>query len=541
MTPTESSPQVPADLPERLWQLAGAARHLDLPGCFQAEPDRVARLSRTVGPIHADVSKQLLPPGAIDTLMALARGLDTDGFRRRLATGGIVNPTEFQPASHMALRGTGPGADEAGAQTARMLAFATAVRQGAATGADGGRFTQVLHLGVGGSGLGPELIADGLGADDDTAPGLICVGNIDGHGLDRALAVCDPRRTLVVTASKSFTTEETTANHQACAGWLRAALGAEALATHLAAATSRPDRARAAGIDEARIFPFDGAVGGRFSLWSPVSLAAAIRIGPARFEELLSGARALDRHFLDTPLEDCLPVLLALVSVWNTVYLGLGGRAVIPYDQRLRRLPAYLQQLEMESNGKRIRLDGQPVIGPTAPLVLGEVGTTAQHAVFQHLHQSNTRTPVDFLLIATPDHGWAEHHDRLLANGLAQAAALMAGRTEAEAVARMAADGLEPDRIAALGPHRAFPGSRPSTTVILDRLTPDALGAYLALEEHRVAVAGWLMRINSFDQWGVELGKQLSGPIRATLADSGDTSALDPSTAALIGRLRALR
>jgi glucose-6-phosphate isomerase len=360
--------------------------------------------------------------------------------------------------------------------------------------------------------------------------------NVDGSEIAAALEGLDPARTLVTVVSKTFTTQETMANAQAARAWLRAALG-EAGDAHLLAVSANPAAVAAFGVSPERLFAFRDWVGGRYSLWSAVSLSCAIALGWDVFEAFLEGGAAMDRHFLEAPLEASAPVLLALAQAFNRNGLNRGARAVIPYSQRLRLLPAFLQQLEMESNGKSVSPSGRPAPHATAPVVFGEPGTNAQHAFFQMLHQGADVVPVEFIGVARNREGPAGAHAKLLSNLLAQAEALMVGRAEAEVRAELAAKGWAPAAMDGLAPQRAFAGNRPSSLIVMDELTPQALGALIALYEHKTFVEGVLWEINSFDQWGVELGKALANRILPEL-QGGPALPHDPSTAAWIARLR---
>jgi glucose-6-phosphate isomerase len=363
------------------------------------------------------------------------------------------------------------------------------------------------------------------------------VSNVDGHDLAPLLARLDARRTLFIVASKTFTTQETMANAEAARAWFVQQGGTD-VARHFAATTTNVGAAAAFGI--ATTFGFWDWVGGRYSLWSAIGLPIAIAIGSANFRALLAGAHAMDRHFATAPMAQNLPVLLGLLDVWYRNFHGFGSRSIAPYHQGLKRLPAFLQQLEMESNGKGVDMAGRPLPFGTSPVVWGEPGTNGQHAYFQMLHQGTDVIPVEFVLVKTPSHGWAGSHAKLLANGLAQAQALMLGKTEAEAAAESVPTADPAFDRAVLARHRRFPGNRPSTTFVLEALTPASLGAFLALYEHRVWTSGALWGLNSFDQWGVELGKALANRLLPRLQDGpqrGATEGLDASTAMLLRRL----
>jgi glucose-6-phosphate isomerase len=423
---------------------------------------------------------------------------------------------------------------------ARMETFTRALHEGCILTAKGQRFTDVLNIGIGGSDLGPAMVARALWTDKAPLRGHY-LANVDGHAWAEMQAKLDPTRTLVLVASKTFTTQETMANAALARDWLREAVGEAGAAQHMAALSTNLAATSAFGIAPERVFGFRDWVGGRFSLWSAIGLSLALTLGWDAFARLLAGARVMDQHFCDAPLPQNLPVLLALVEVWHVNGLGYPSRAVLPYDERLARLPAHLQQVEMESLGKRVGFSGAPLHRASGPVVFGEPGTNAQHSFIQLLHQGTTPVPVDFILIARPDHAYADNHRKLLANGLAQAEALLNGKDAAAVTAEMRAAGVAEAEIARLLPHRVFPGERPSVTMLLPRLDAFTLGQLVALYEHKVAVLGALWGINPFDQWGVELGKQLAAPISAELnAGKPRQGAHDGSTTGLISRIAAL-
>lgn len=496
---------------------AAGAAPVDIQALFAAEPDRLDRLSLAVCGIHADLSRLALPLPVLDQLLAAAMAADLPGWRDRLFAGEIVNPSEGRAATHMAERGVGR-ADHvatAAASAAAVAACADRLR------ADGVR--DVIHIGIGGSALGPALLIDALGRDcanNIGGPTIHVVANIDGEALARTLAVCDPAATRLVIVSKTFTTAETMTNAHSALDWLAAAGSGDPRAQAIAI-TARPDRARAWGAGT--VLDFAETVGGRYSLWSAVGLPLAVRCGPDALADLRAGAAAMDVHFRDAPLARNLPVLAALADVWAAHGQGQATRGVFAYDERLRLLPAYLQQLEMESNGKRVGRSGDPLPGPSAAITWGGTGTDVQHAVFQLVHQGTAIGPIEFIGVKTPGHGLpATHHRQLLANMLAQGAALLKGRSFDAALALSGGD-------AALARAKTFPGNRPSSTLLLDRLDARTLGAALAFFEHRTFVAAVLLGLNPFDQWGVELGKELANALIA-----GDDLGFDPSTARLV-------
>ncbi len=500
-------------------------------------------LAVDVGPLHLSFRFEALDGAALSALLDLARASGLEAQRDAFFAGAPVNVTEGRAALHMALRGGAAppeGADVAGTR-ARMLAFAEAVRSGE-HGAAGGPVRDVVNIGIGGSDLGPAMAARALSPHAD-GPRLHFVSNVDGAHLADTLADLDPARTLLVVVSKSFTTQETMMNARTARAWLEAAVGAEAAGRQMAAVSTNLEACAGFGIEAARVFGFWDWVGGRYSVWSSVGLSLAIGLGAARFEAFLAGAAEVDRAFREGPLDATnAPLLFGLLGVWRRA-MGASSVALIPYDQRLERFPAYVQQLEMESNGKRVTAEGTPVARPTSPVIWGEPGTNAQHSFFQLLHQGTERIPVDFILAAEPSGPGAErpeHHAALTANGLAQARALALGRTEAEARAMMAAKGMEAAEIDRLAPHRTFPGDRPSTTLLMRRLEPRALGALVALFEHRVFVQAAIWGINAFDQWGVELGKELAQAL-LPIVEGAEPAGLDPATVAMLAEIRRLR
>jgi glucose-6-phosphate isomerase len=417
-----------------------------------------------------------------------------------------------------------------------MKRFADQVHSGKLKGATGKPLRHVLHMGIGGSDLGPRLIWDALRPLKPQTR-LHFVANVDGADLALATADLDPAETLVIVVSKTFSTQETLANAEAARAWLAAGVGDDKVGAHLAAVSTALDKTAAFGIADERVFGFWDWVGGRYSLWSAVSLSVACALGWGAFEQLLHGAREMDDHFQKAPLERNAPVLLALAQVFNRDGLGRTARSVVPYAHRLRRLPAFLQQLEMESNGKGVTSRGGALGHGTAPVVFGGEGTNVQHAYFQQIHQGPDIVPSEFIAVAQSDEGSAGQQTKLLANCIAQAEALMVGRSEADVRAELDAKGFTVGQIDAIAPQRTFTGDRPSSLILMDRLTPERLGALIALYEHKTFVEGVIWGINSFDQWGVELGKTLATRVLGEL-EGGPVGSHDPSTTALIAKLR---
>jgi len=476
---------------------------------FAAEPDRLSRLSFETGGIYFDWSKTHLEKASIGKFLERAEAMGFPAARERLFTGGIVNPSEDRAATHVAERGSGApeDVDLATARRQRMRALVDAIEAGAF-----GDVTGILHIGIGGSVLGPALLVDALGRH--AAPfNVRFLSNIDGAAFDDAVAQLDPETTLVVVASKTFTTLETLTNMDAARTWLREA-GVDDPDGRLIGLTAKPGAAVEQGIDETRILQFGEGVGGRYSLWSSVGLTAAIALGWDAFEALLEGAAEMDRHFRFAEPTANLPLLAAFADRFYVEQAGCQTRALFAYDERLRLLPHYLQQLEMESNGKSVTVDGKPVDHPTAPVTWGGTGTDAQHAMFQLLHQGTVIAPVEFVAVLEADDAQdPEHHRMLLLNAFAQGASLMQGRSSDD-------------------PQRNYPGNRPSATILLDRLDARSLGALIAFYEHRTFANAVLLGINPFDQFGVELGKDIA----RRLADGAGGGSLDASTRALIER-----
>jgi len=494
---------------------------------FASDPNRAARMSFAHGGLYADFSKQAISPDVMQALLKLADISGVEKRRADLFAGKPINVTEQRPVLHPALRGS-CGDKQINTQVADM---GIRTREFAETARRVRQYKAVVHIGIGGSDLGPRLLADGFAASGHSAFDLRFANNIDAASINDALTGLEPQTTLVVIVSKSFTTEETRMNGVAAKDWL----GNFANKNMVAVTVNRAEALRF-GVNPAQIFELWDWVGGRFSLWSAVSLSLQLAYGPDMFGELLAGAAGMDTHFQTAPLEDNLPVMLALVDIWNRNFLGLGTRAVVPYARRLRKLPAFLQQLEMESNGKSTALDGKLAL-PTSQVVFGGEGSNAQHAFFQQLHQGTDVVPVDFIAVLTDDENRPAHTSALLANCFAQSEALMCGKSEGEVRAELKAKGLDAAQIDQLAPHMTFPGNRPSTTIVLERLDAYSLGALIALYEHKVFVASVIWNINAFDQWGVELGKQLAGTILDEL-QNGTTGEHDGSTTALIALAR---
>lgn len=524
---------------------ADSAPH-DMRAAFKSDPGRFERYSLSLDDLLFDWSKCRVNDETIGLLKELAVAADVEGRRAAMFAGEHINNTEDRAVLHVALRDTSskevlvdghnvlPDVKEV---LDRMAAFADGIRSGTIKGATGKKITDIVNIGIGGSDLGPVMATLALSPYHD-GPRAHFVSNIDGAHIADTLGILDPATTLVIIASKTFTTIETMTNAQTARKWVADALGEAAVGAHFAAVSTALDKVAAFGIAEDRVFGFWDWVGGRYSVWSAIGLPVMIAIGPEDFRKFLAGAHSMDVHFRDAPLEKNLAVWLGLIGYWHRAICGYGSRAIIPYDQRLARLPAYLQQLDMESNGKSVTVDGKPVSGPTGPVVWGEPGTNGQHAFFQLLHQGTDIVPVEFLVAANGHEPQLQHHhDLLLANCLAQSEALMKGRTLEEARAQMLAGGMDPAKVDRLAPHRVFSGNRPSITILYKRLDPATLGRLIALYEHRVFVEGVLYNINSFDQWGVELGKELATSLLPVVEGRESAADRDASTAGLVKRI----
>lgn len=487
-----------------------------------ARPGRFEEFSRKFDGILLDYTRVQLDREAMDGLMSLARLQGVETSRDRLFNAETVNLTENRPAMHMALRDEQSRrnlpAEEAASVKAnlkQMLSFASDLHAGVLPADKGQAITDIVHIGIGGSLLGTRLIYEAFACEEPDAPAVHFLGSVDAYYREKMLSRLDPQTTVVILVSKSFSTADTLMHGARLREWLIAGLGPEAASMRMFGVSGKQHLATAQGVPAEQVLNVPDWVGGRFSLWSAVSLSAAAVMGPERFTELLAGAASMDRHFAETELENNLPVLFALTGVWHRNFCGYQAWGVIPYDQRLRLLPAFLQQLIMESTGKSIKVDGFRVQGGTAPVVFGECGTDAQHSVFQAMHQGSDRVPLNLLGVIRPNHSDQDAHAELLANMLAQASALAIGRSAEQTRAELSEAGQEIDEN--LLPHRVFDGNRPTEILLLDELTPGNLGKLLALYEHKVFVESVIWEVNAFDQWGVELGKSLAPGIRSAL------------------------
>jgi glucose-6-phosphate isomerase len=519
-------------------------RDLPMRDLFRDDPDRAARFSLTLGDLLFDFSKNRITDQTVSLLVDLCEECGVRDWLARMFSGDAINETEGRAVLHTALRNRGDRAvtvDGAGVMhdvrrvLLQMRVFATAVREGSWMGHTGRAITDVVNIGIGGSDLGPAMVTEALRPYWKQGLRAHFVSNVDGTHLSEVLRQIQPETTLFIVASKTFTTQETLTNARSARQWLVDRLGTEhAVSKHFVALSTNRDAVVEFGIDPANMFEFWDWVGGRYSLWSAIGLSIATVVGMDHFEELLAGAYEADEHFQTAPLRENIPVIMAGLGVWYHNFFGAPSYAVLPYEQYLHRFPAYLQQADMESNGKRASRDGAIITGyTTGPIVWGEPGTNGQHAFFQLLHQGTHLIPCDFIVAARSHNPIGLHQDILVANCIAQTEALMRGKTEEEARRELEQAGVSADRVTALVPHRTFPGNRPSNTLMVERLTPRALGRLIALYEHKIFVQGVIWNIYSFDQWGVELGKQLAEVVLPEL--SGADGEHDGSTRQLIG------
>ncbi len=517
---------------------------------FAADPERFDRHHVALGDLVFDYSKHRVDDGVLGALFDLARAQKLEEKRDRMFTGGIVNPTEGRAALHTALRAPAgasvvvDGQDvmpEVLAVRAKVAAYARGVRDGSILGSTGRQLTDIVNIGIGGSDLGPAMVARALAPFGHAQIRTHFVSNVDGADIGDTLKRLDPATTLFIVASKTFTTQETMTNARSARAWLSAKLGDAAVEHHFAAVSTALDLVGKFGIRPDRVFGFKDWVGGRYSVWSSIGLSVVIQIGPEAFADFLAGGHEVDTHFRQAPLETNIPALMGLIGVLYRNAWGFATQAVIPYDQRLGRFPAYLQQLDMESNGKHVHIDGTRCLDATGPVVWGEPGTNGQHAFFQLLHQGTEIVPIDFLIAAEPTDADLQHHELLVANCFAQSQALMVGRSKEEVKAVMEKAGAKPDAIAHVAAHKQFDGDRPTSTFLYRKLDPKMLGRLIALYEHRVFTMAAIWDTNPFDQWGVELGKELASKLAPIVSDAGASlDGLDGSTAGLVEHRRAL-
>ncbi|MBF0129918.1 MAG: glucose-6-phosphate isomerase [Alphaproteobacteria bacterium] len=517
---------------------------------FAQDPKRFESFSARLGDILLDYSKNRLTAETLRLLLQLARERDVEGWRDRMFSGEVINTTEGRAVLHVALRNRSNRPIRVGGEDvmprvnavlAKMKGFCEAVRSGAWKGATGQRITDIVNIGIGGSDLGPVMISEALRPYHHPEIRPHFVSNVDGTHIAETCKKLNPETTLFIVASKTFTTQETLTNAKSARSWLVEKLGDAAVARHFVALSTNAKAVAAFGIDTDNMFEFWDWVGGRYSLWSAIGLPVAVTIGFDRFEELLAGAHAMDEHFRTAPLESNIPVLLGLIGVWYVNFFGSESYAVLPYDQYLHRLPAYLEQADMESNGKRVTRDGEEVDYATGPVLFGEPGTNGQHSFYQLIHQGTRLIPCDFIAPANSQNPLGEHHAILLSNVFAQTEALMRGKTRDEARAELEGQGVKGAELEALLPHKVFPGNRPTNSLLVRRIDPHTLGALVAMYEHKIFVQGMVWGVNPYDQWGVELGKQLAGKILPQLAGPGEAPGHDGSTTGLIAAYKALR
>ncbi|EJN08012.1 glucose-6-phosphate isomerase [Herbaspirillum sp. YR522] len=513
---------------------------------FARQPDRFERMSLSAAGILLDYSKNRVEAQTLSLLMQLARERQVEALRDAMFGGEKINFTEHRAVLHTALRAPAHSGNarvdgqavSADVQEvlAHMRDFTARVRSGQWLGCTGRAITDIVNIGIGGSHLGPQMVCTALRPFAHERLAAHFVSNVDGHDLDEVLARVDPETTLFIIASKTFTTQETMLNAQSARQWfLRHPRRTTAdLARHFVAVSTNAAEVSAFGIDTANMFPFWDWVGGRYSVWSSIGLSIALLLGFENFSGFLGGAHAMDQHFLQAPLERNMPVIQAMIGIWNRNFFNSESLSIAPYHHGLRFFPSYLQQLEMESNGKRITRDGSAVGVATCPFIWGDVGTNGQHAFFQLLHQGTDITPIDFIAVLRPAHRIDGHHQVLLANCFAQSEAFMRGKQASEVRSDLQRAGVDDTELNALLPHKTFDGNRPSNTLLLSELTPATLGALIALYEHKTFVQGAIWGINSFDQWGVELGKVLARTIHAELEGDSKPAQHDCSTNALI-------
>lgn len=523
---------------------------LNLRKLFEADKDRFTKFSKTLqtgnGDILVDYSKNLITEEVLKLLIELAKSRGVEAARKRMFTAEKINFTENRAVLHIALRNRSntpinvDGKDvmpEVNAVLEKMKGFCQKVRSGDWKGYTGKAMTDVVNVGIGGSDLGPLMVTEALKPYSKGGPRVWFVSNIDGTHMAKTLAELNPETTLFIVASKTFTTQETITNAETAKEWfLQSAKDASAVAKHFVALSTNAPKVKDFGIDTANMFEFWDWVGGRYSLWSAIGLSIALHIGYDNFEKLLAGAHWMDNHFYNSPLENNIPVILAMLGVWYINFYGCETQALLPYDQYMHRFAAYFQQGDMESNGKYITKSGDRVDYNTGPVVWGEPGTNGQHAFYQLIHQGTRKIPCDFLIPVKTQHLIRNglHHTILLANFLAQTEALMKGKSTAEAKAELQASGLSGEALEKLLPHKVFEGNRPTNSIVFTKLDPFTLGSLIAMYEHKIFVQGVVWDINSYDQWGVELGKQLAKKIEPELEGDAAVTSHDSSTNGLI-------
>jgi glucose-6-phosphate isomerase len=529
---------------KRLQQLAKDKKSQHMNSFFANDDKRFEKFSIELPNMLLDYSKNLIDSETLDCLFELVNETDVGGWRTKMFTGAKINKTEDRAVLHTALRRQSDEplivdgenvTEHVQNQLAKMEVFVDKVRQGHWLGYSGKRITDIVNIGVGGSNLGPQMVTEALKHYSDGSINVHYVSNVDGAQIVEVLRPLDPQKVLFIVSSKTFTTTETMTNAKTAMKWLTSSsFDEKSVAKHFVAVTANKENAMSLGIEEDNIFDVWDWVGGRFSLWSAIGLAIALDLGFDKFKELLEGAHEMDQHFLNAPIKDNMPVIMALISVWNTTFLGARSQAILPYDQTLHMLSAYLQQAEMESNGKSVTWDGDEVDYATVPSIWGALGINGQHAFYQYLHQSNNVVPADFIgsvESVTPVQG---HHETLMANFFAQTQALMAGVDEQQVRADLKAKGRTQDYIDKVSPHKVHKGNRPTNTILLKRIDPKTVGSLIAAYEHKIFVQGVILQICSFDQWGVELGKGLAAEIQKELSNNSISDKHDCSTASLM-------
>jgi glucose-6-phosphate isomerase len=518
---------------------------------FAADPKRFAKMSREACGLFVDYSKHRATDETLRLLVALAKQADVEGWRDKMFSGAKINGTEDRAVLHVALRNRSnrpiavDGKDvmpEVNAVLAKMRDFTDRVRDGRWKGTTGKTITDVVNIGIGGSDLGPVMVTEALRPYWKAGLRAHFVSNVDGTHIAETCRDLDPERTLFIVASKTFTTQETLTNAKSARAWLQQKLPNAEVAKHFVALSTNAKEVAAFGIDTANMFEFWDWVGGRYSLWSAIGLSIMCVIGADNFDELLTGGHLMDEHFRTAPLADNLPVMMGMLGVWYSNFWGAETHVILPYDQYMHRFAAYFQQGDMESNGKGVDRDGNRITDySTGPVIWGEPGTNGQHAFYQLIHQGTRIIPADFIAPVETHNPIGKHHEILLANFFAQTEALMRGKTPDEVRAELVAQKLAPDRIALLVPHKSFTGNRPTTSIVVQKITPRTLGSLIALYEHKIFTQGIVWNIYSFDQWGVELGKQLASKILPELEGGGQVTSHDASTNGLINLYKARR
>lgn len=517
---------------------------------FAADPDRFEEFSVSLGSLLLDYSKNRINGETMKLLIALAKEAGLEKARDAMFCGEKINTTENRAVLHTALRNRSDrpvyvdGKDvmpQIKTVLEKMKTFSNAVRDGQWKGATGKAMTDVVNIGIGGSDLGPVMVVEALKHYQKKGLNTHFVSNVDGTHIVETLKNLNPETTLFIVASKTFTTQETLTNAKTARDWLVAALGEDAVAKHFVALSTNTEEVKKFGIDPANMFEFWDWVGGRYSLWSAIGLSIAIAVGYDNFVELLTGGFEMDEHFRNAPLEKNIPVILGVLGVWYHNFFGAEAYAVLPYDQYLHRLPAYLQQADMESNGKGVSKDGKPVSYTTGPILFGEPGTNGQHSFYQLIHQGTHLIPCDFIVPAVSLNETGDHHPILLSNVFAQAEALMKGKTAAEVRAEFEAQGASEEKIQSLLNHKIFSGNRPSNMILVEKIDPKTLGRLIAMYEHKIFVQGVIWNVNSYDQWGVELGKQLAKKILPEIKSATTVTSHDSSTNGLINAARSMR